>query len=116
MCVIVATNRPDALDPALLRRASLHLSFGRPTGAVLTALWTALLEGISAKPKDVQRLVARCEERQPGYTYSDLVHRVGHVALLRAYRERRALSVDDLESALASTVPTPMFLTGGVHS
>ena len=116
MCVIVATNRPDALDPALLRRASLHLSFGRPTGAVLTALWTALLEGIPAKPKDVQRLVARCEERQPGYTYSDLVHRVGHVALLRAYRERRALSVDDLESALASTVPTPMFLTGGVHS
>lgn len=116
ICVIVATNRPEALDPALLRRASLHLSFGRPTGAALGAIWDTLLHGIAATAADKARLVARCEGCSPGYTYSDLVHRVGHQALLRAYRDGRPLDVADLDAALAATLPSPMFRTGGVHS
>lgn len=108
ICVILATNRPEVLDPALLRRASLHLSFKRPSGPPLAALWESLLGGV-AGDRDIARLARKCQEREPKYTCSDLVHRVAHVALLRAFRERRRLAVDDFETALASTEPSPPF-------
>jgi SpoVK/Ycf46/Vps4 family AAA+-type ATPase len=114
LAVILITNRPDAIDPALLRRAVLHLNFGRPTRATLEHAWSSILAGVRHNPDDLIRIVAFCSEKKPGYTHSDLVHRVGHTALMRAYQENRALAVRDLEWALHSTEPSPVFRSSKV--
>lgn len=106
--VLLVTNRGQALDPALLRRAALHLSFERPQGESLKSLIEYLIEGIQATPGEIKKLLAACTQ-DPPFTASDLVHRVGRRALLEAYQQSRALTVTDLISALSYVKPTPVF-------
>jgi AAA+ superfamily predicted ATPase len=106
--VFLVTNRGQALDPALLRRAALHLPFERPQGESLKALIEYLLEGIQVTPGEMRKLLAACKQDIP-FTTSDLVHRVGRRAVLEAYQQSRALTVADLISALSYVKPTPVF-------
>jgi AAA+ superfamily predicted ATPase len=106
--VLLVTNRGQALDPALLRRAALHLSFERPQGESLKSLIEYLIEGIQVTPGELKKLLAACKQ-DPPFTASDLVHRVGRRALLEAYQQSRALTVADLILALSYVNPTPVF-------
>jgi SpoVK/Ycf46/Vps4 family AAA+-type ATPase len=106
--VLLITNRGGALDPALLRRAALSLHFDRPRGPALTAIWKSLLDGLELRAKDLDNIVRKSQREVP-YTFSDLVHRVGRAAVLRAYREARPVSVDDVVHVLQEIEPTPPF-------
>lgn len=106
--VLLVTNRGQALDPALLRRAALHLLFERPQGESLKALIEYLIEGIQVTPAEMKKLLAACKQDIP-FTASDLVHRVGRRAVLEAYQQSRALTATDLVSALRYVKPTPVF-------
>lgn len=108
VAVILISNRKESLDPALLRRASLHLNFRRPQGEALNLLISNLLEGLKATPEEIQQLKDHCNQTIP-YTTSDLIHRVGRNALISAYQKNRALSVDDFIKAVKMTEPTPIF-------
>jgi len=108
VAVILISNRKESLDPALLRRASLHLDFSRPKGQALDLLINNLLEGVKATPEEIQQLREQCNQIIP-YTTSDLIHRVGRNALITAYQEHRPLAVDDFIQAAKMTQPTPIF-------
>src|ERR1700676_2884382 len=45
IALIMITNRPDAIDPAVLRRAALRLNFQRPNEAARFAVFQRLLQG-----------------------------------------------------------------------
>lgn len=109
LAVVLSTNRGEALDPALRRRASLNLSFGRPRGNALVDAWRRLLVGIPHDDASLGRLVNACEARTPPYSYSDLAHRVGHRALMSAYGRREAVGLEDLIAAVHVVEPSPVF-------
>jgi SpoVK/Ycf46/Vps4 family AAA+-type ATPase len=109
VAVILITNRKESLDPALLRRASLHIDFSRPNGKALDLLIKNLVEGIKVTETELQQLRDQCDNRKILYTTSDLIHRVGRKALITAYQQKRSLLVADFVQAVETTEPTPIF-------
>lgn len=111
IAVVLCTNRGSALDPALLRRAALHLQFERPVGEALKGLLNVMLEGVHVDDEGLDRLLQRLPTSPP-YTPSDLIHRVGRRAVLEAYRQDRSVSLADFEAAVERVEPTPVFGSG----
>jgi len=108
VAVLMITNRGGALDPALMRRAALTIDFERPRGPALRAFWVSLLDGVCLDRSDLDKIL-RQSEKDPPYTFSDLVHRVGRAAVLRAFRETRPVCAADVLRALRDVEPTPPF-------
>jgi len=86
--VIMCTNRPNALDPAIRRRAAEIIYFKRPGNEarklVLEAPLTEL--GFNAKAIDeMVNLTGRQEGRDYGFTFSDIVQRLIPSLVLDAY-------------------------------
>ena len=104
--VIAATNRPDVLDPALLRpgRFDRHVTLDRPDVRGRRAIL-----GVHARGKpmasDVDlEVVAR---ETPGFCGADLANLVNESAILAARENRRAISMPDLEEATARVIAGP---------
>jgi len=108
LAVILCTNRPDALDPAIVRRAALSLRFGRPRGEALESIVRGIFEGVLPRSQGLREFIKRLPT-DPPYTPSDLLHRVGRRALLAAFREERAVTVEDLLAVIEVVEPTPEF-------
>ena len=104
--VIAATNRPDILDPALMRpgRFDRHITVERPDleGRVR-------ILGIHAKKKplgpdvDLEKLAERC----PGFTGADLASVVNESALLTIRRKGSQIAQKDLEEAVVRVLEGP---------
>ena len=107
MAVILITNRALALDPAVVRRTALRLTFERPDGPARAAVFRQLLVGIDVTKEDVDRLAEASEHETP-YTYSDLVDRLARVVLRAARRRDRAVTVDLVAECLGHLQPTPL--------
>lgn len=91
--VIMCTNRPGALDPAVSRRAADILSFVRPDNAQrLAVLKTPLIQlGFSAA--EIAKIVeatGKSNERPYGFTFSDLMQRLLPAIVLDGYPDRPA--------------------------
>lgn len=104
--LIAATNRPDILDPALLRpgRFDRHIVVDKPD-------WKgrqAILEVHSKNKKldaDVNLdIIAR---RTTGFVGADLANLVNEAALLAARNGRKALSMPDFEEAIDRVIAGP---------
>ncbi|MDC0709618.1 ATP-binding protein [Stigmatella sp. ncwal1] len=107
LAVLMITNRARAMDPALLRRATLTLEFTRPGSAERQLLFSRLLEGIRHSRKDVEGLVQRSEQTVP-FSYSDLTLRVARTALLEAVRKDEPFGPASLLAALEHVEPSPL--------
>jgi hypothetical protein len=86
---ILCTNRLDALDPAMQRRAAVIETFERPTVDQRAALLQRLLAGTRLTPADVTQLADATGPTGSvdyGYTYSDLRQRLVPEIVLAAYR------------------------------
>jgi len=84
---VLCTNRPDALDPAILRRAAKVFRFGRPGDEQRLALLSQLLSGCDIEPPDLDKVVALTgprADRGYGATYSDIRQRLIPEAVLDA--------------------------------
>lgn len=103
VCILAATNRPEILDPALLRpgrfdrqvlvdRPDLH---GREEILRLHALKVKLGQDV-----DLRKLAART----PGFAGADLANIINEAALLAARRDKEAIGMDDLEEAIERVV------------
>ncbi len=86
--VIMCTNRYQALDPAVRRRAAELLIFDRPNDEARRELLGRRLKAVGFAPEDVVALADATGPRaggEPGFTYSDLLQRLIPRIVLDAY-------------------------------
>lgn len=112
VAAIFITNRPDALDPAVRRRAALELVFERPNAEARARMFRALLPELNLGEDAVARLVARTGEAAPQndrvpFTASDITDRLLAAALRAAYVAQRPLVAEDLLAAADAIRPAP---------
>lgn len=108
--VVLCTNRANAIDPAVLRRAAATFTFGRPDDAQRQAVLVAALEGTGIDTATIGELVALTgpSGQRPGFTYSDLTQRLVPAAILTAFPDK-PLTADILLRVAADLAPTPEF-------
>src|SRR5438093_381778 len=101
--LMAATNRPDVLDPALLRPGRFDRQVGgdRPDLRVREAILKVHTRGVAMDPHSDLRVVA---DRTPGFTGADLANVVNEAALLAARREKNSVGMDELEEAIDRVV------------
>lgn len=113
--VVMCTNRLDALDPAVRRRAADVLAFERPDALQRHAVLGPVLDELGLAPSEIDALVeatGRSSEREHGFTYSDLTQRLLPAIILDAYPSKpvEATRAKEIVSAI---IPTPPFRSGG---
>jgi cell division protease FtsH len=104
--VMAATNRPDILDPALLRpgRFDRQIVIDGPDIEGRTAIMEVHAKG---KPlaEDVDlRLLA---QRTPGFTGADLANLINEAALLATRQRRKSIGMDNLEESIDRVIAGP---------
>jgi cell division protease FtsH len=104
--LIAATNRPDILDPALLRpgRFDRQIPVDTPDLEGRKAILRVHAKGKPFTPDVDLDAVAR---RTPGFTGADLANVVNESALLTARNEKRAITNDFLEEAIDRVIAGP---------
>ncbi|PZN04479.1 MULTISPECIES: ATP-dependent zinc metalloprotease FtsH [Thermaerobacter] len=97
--VMAATNRPDVLDPALLRpgRFDRQIVIDRPD---LVAREAILKVHTRSKPLAPDVDLALLARRTPGFTGADLENLVNEAALLAARRRKKQIDMQDFEDAI----------------
>jgi len=104
--LIAATNRPDVLDPALLRpgRFDRQISVDRPD-----LKGRAAILAVHAKNKPVAKDVdlSSYAKRTPGFTGADLANVLNEAALLAARQERKAIRNSDIDEAIDRVMAGP---------
>ena len=86
--VIMCTNRPGALDPAVRRRAAEILTFTRPDGEQRREAIAPALEQLDFSSHQIEAMVLATGPRQDccyGFTYSDLTQRLLPAIVLDVY-------------------------------
>ncbi|MGA5821326.1 ATP-dependent zinc metalloprotease FtsH [Kitasatospora sp. NPDC094028] len=96
--VIAATNRPDALDPALLRpgRFDRQVTVPLPNQAERAAILAVHTRGKTLAP-DVD--LDRIARGTPGFSGADLANLVNEAAINAVRAERATITADDLDTA-----------------
>ncbi|MPY75341.1 MAG: ATP-dependent zinc metalloprotease FtsH [Alphaproteobacteria bacterium] len=96
--LIAATNRPDVLDPALLRPGRFDRQVVVPNPDVLgrEKIMKVHLRKVPLAPDVDARIIAR---GTPGFSGADLANLVNEAALLAARKNRRVVSMQELEDA-----------------
>ncbi len=96
--LIAATNRPDVLDPALLRpgRFDRHVVVPNPDLAGREKILRVHLRKVPLAPDVDPRVIAR---GTPGFSGADLANLVNEAALLAARRGKRVVTMPELEDA-----------------
>nr|WP_190251296.1 ATP-dependent zinc metalloprotease FtsH [Dactylosporangium sucinum] len=104
--LIAATNRPDILDPALLRpgRFDRQIAVDRPDMEGRKAILRVHAKGKPFTPDVDLDAVAR---RTPGFTGADLANVINESALLAARNDKRAITNDYLEEAIDRVIAGP---------
>ena len=104
--LIAATNRPDVLDPALLRpgRFDRQISVDRPD-----LKGRAAILAVYAKNKPVAKNVdlESYAKRTPGFTGADLANVLNEAALLAARQDRKAIRNSDIDEAIDRVMAGP---------
>lgn len=109
--VIMCTNRLEALDPAVRRRAADILRFQRPNDDQRRSLLALRLAPLGLNRSHIDALVAATgpqRGREYGFTFSDIIQRLLPALLLDAYPSRPVEGPRAIEIA-RGVVPTPPF-------
>jgi SpoVK/Ycf46/Vps4 family AAA+-type ATPase len=112
LAVLLITNRPAALDPAVVRRGRV-IRFGRPSAEARSELFRHLLEGAAVTDRDLAALV-RATERAVPFTFSDIVTKIAEAGLRCAMREGERLTASHFLAVAAEAEPTPAVDDRGV--
>jgi AAA+ superfamily predicted ATPase len=109
--VVMCTNRLDAIDPAVQRRAAATFIFSRPNDEQRHAVLAPYLEelGFSGKQIDeIVKITGPDSGSDYGYTYSDLTQRLLPALLLSAYPSK-PITYDLAHEVIRKHPPTPPF-------
>jgi cell division protease FtsH len=104
--VIAATNRPDVLDPALLRpgRFDRHVTLDRPDVRGRRAILDVHVKDKPLAPEASLDVIAR---QTPGFCGADLANLVNEAAILAARLGHKAIAMNDLEEAIYRVIAGP---------
>jgi cell division protease FtsH len=104
--VVAATNRPDVLDPALLRpgRFDRQVILDRPDMKGRTAILKVHTKG---KPLDKTIDVEGVARQSPGFSGADLANLVNEAAILAARRNKKVIGMSEFQEALERIVAGP---------
>ena len=104
--LIAATNRPDILDPALLRpgRFDRQIVVDRPDRAGRRKILEVHAKG---KPIDPVVELDSLAAGTPGFTGADLANLVNEAALLSARRGRKTIGQEELEEGVMRVIAGP---------
>jgi cell division protease FtsH len=104
--IMAATNRPDILDPALLRpgRFDRRVVLDRPDMRGREAILKVHTKGKPLSP-DVD--LAVLSRSTPGFVGADLENLVNEGAILAARRNKKVIEQDDLEEAIERVIAGP---------
>tara|TARA_B100001146_G_scaffold224811_1_gene244260 strand:+ start:348 stop:2237 length:1890 start_codon:yes stop_codon:yes gene_type:complete len=96
--IIAATNRPDVLDPALLRPGRFDRQVVVPNPDIIgrEAILKVHAKKITTGPDVKLRTIAR---GTPGFSGADLANLVNESALLAARKNKRIVTMSDIEEA-----------------
>jgi cell division protease FtsH len=101
--ILAATNRPEVLDPALLRagRFDRQVLVDRPDRAGREAILKVHAENVRLAADVDLSVVA---QRTPGFVGADLANLINEAALLAARREKTAVDMGDIDEAIDRVV------------
>ena len=104
--MIAATNRPDVLDPALLRpgRFDRHVTVDTPDAKGREAILNVHLRG---KPLTEEVEANTLARRTPGFSGADLANLVNEAALLAARKDKTKIDMVDFNESVDRVVAGP---------
>ncbi len=104
--VLAATNRPDILDPALLRpgRFDRKVVLDSPDVRGREAILDVHMKG---KPVSDDVEPATLAKSTPGFSGADLANLVNEAAILAARRNRKTIAMDEFEEAVDRVIAGP---------
>jgi len=104
--IMAATNRPDILDPALLRpgRFDRRVVLDRPDVRGREAILNVHVKGKPLEPDINLNTLARAT---PGFVGADLENLVNEAAILAARRNRKSISQPEFEEAIERVIAGP---------
>ncbi len=104
--VIAATNRPDVLDPALLRpgRFDRHVTLDRPDIKGRRAILDVHARN---KPLDSTVDLDVLARQTPGFSGADLANLINEAAILAARANRKVIGMEELEESIARVIAGP---------
>ncbi len=104
--VVAATNRPDVLDPALLRpgRFDRQVILDRPDIRGRRAVLEVHARG---KPLEKNVSLEVLAKQTPGFSGADLMNLLNESAILAARRNKRSIGMSELEEAIDRVVAGP---------
>jgi cell division protease FtsH len=104
--VIAATNRPDVLDPALLRpgRFDRQVVLDRPD---IRGRFAILQVHAKGKPLETGVTLETLAKQTPGFSGADLANLLNEAAILAARRNKRKIGMSELEEAIDRVVAGP---------
>ena len=97
--IMAATNRPETLDPALLRagRFDRQVLVDRPDVIGREQILRVHAKKVALAPEVDLSVIAR---KTPGFSGADLANAINEAALLAARKDKNAVGMDDLEEAV----------------
>jgi cell division protease FtsH len=101
--IMAATNRPEILDPALLRpgRFDRHVMIDKPDVSGREAILKVHSKGVTLGPDvDLKKIAART----PGFVGADLANIVNEAALLASRKDKTQVEMNDLDEAIDRVV------------
>ncbi|MGB3261590.1 ATP-dependent zinc metalloprotease FtsH [Paenisporosarcina sp.] len=104
--IVAATNRPDILDPALLRpgRFDRQITVGRPDVKGREAV---LQVHARNKPLDEHVDLKAIAQRTPGFSGADLENLLNEAALVAARRNKKKIDMADIDEATDRVIAGP---------
>lgn len=130
--VVLCTNRLQALDPAVRRRAAATFEFGRPNAEQRREVLSDALTDFDLDRAVIDKLVDITgpgthhsqvvvdatgvgHAHSPGYTYSDLTQRLIPSAILEAFPDQ-PVTADLIVEIAQNLPPTPVFNDQAAHT
>ena len=104
--IVAATNRPDILDPALLRpgRFDRRVILDRPDMRGRELILNVHVKGMPLEPEVDLKTVAKAT---PGFVGADLENLVNEAAILAARRNKRSIGGDEFQEAIERVIAGP---------
>ncbi len=104
--VVAATNRPDILDPALLRpgRFDRRVVLDRPD---MTGRQKIMEVHVRGKPLDKDVDLEALARQTPGFVGADIENMVNEAAILAARRNKKTISMAEMQEAVERVIAGP---------